>query len=443
MAGILGARSLRHAIIAAAAAWLAACPVAAAPSAAVEYANGRWWNGRDFAARSMWVVGDTLSLRRPPQVGSRVDLHGAFVTPPFIEGHNHWLEPARVDAYNACYLADGVFYVRDMANLPYVADQFRDRLNRPGMVDWTSAMMGFTGPGGHPVEIIDQFVGFGILPRDWRPDYDGEAMFVVTDQAGIERDLDRLAAQGSAIVKAFLLFSEHYSQSLADPATRGNGRGMDPRLLPGLVRSAHRRGMRVAAHIYSAADFRAAVAAGVDEIAHMPGTGFRTSVPPADFRITAADARAAARVGITVTTTLYWLGELREDDPAGYRVARDAIVVPNLRLLKAAGVQMLIGSDEFRHDVRTELGVLQGLGVFTRTELLTMNAATIRAAFPRRRLGALAEGYRADFIATRADPRRDLSATDDIMLRVKEGVPIPDARLALHRPSPACVEGAP
>ena len=427
----------------AALAGLAACQTVPAAADTVEYANGRWWNGTAFQTRSVWTVGDRLTLRRPHGPARRVDLGGGYVTPPFIEGHNHWLEPARADAYNACYLADGVFYVRDMGNIPFIADQFRGRLNRPDTVDWTSAMMGFTGPGGHPVEIIEQFIAFGILPRDWRADYDGQAMFVVTDQAGIERGLDQLAGQGSAIVKTFLLFSDRYAQSLADPATRGNARGMDPRLLPRLVRSAHRRGMRVATHIYSAADFRIAVAAGVDEIAHLPGTGFRNSMPAADFRITAADARAAARAGIAVTTTVYWLGELQSENPAHYRIARDEIVIPNLRLLKAAGVRLLIGSDNFRHDVRTELAVLQGLGVFSPSELLAMNADTIRNAFPRERIGALREGYRADFIVTRPDPRSDLAATDGIVMRVKSGRPIPEARLALHRPSAACVEGAP
>jgi hypothetical protein len=379
----------------------------------------------------------------PRRVDRSVDLAGGYVTPPFIEGHNHWLEPAKVAAYNACYLADGVFYVRDMGNIPFLADQFRSGLNRPTTVDWTSAMTGFTGPGGHPVEIVDQFVSFGVLPRSWHADYDGEAIFIVTDEAGIDRGLERLSGQDASVVKAFLLFSDRYAQSLADPSTRGNSRGMDPRLLPYLVRSAHRRGLRVAVHIYSAADFRAAVAAGVDEIAHLPGTGYRQSLPPEEFRITAEDARAAARAGIAVTTTVSWLGDLRQENEAQYDIARNRIVLPNLRLLRAAGVRLLIGSDAFRRDVRGELAVLQELGLFSGTELLAMNEATTRVAFPRLPIAALRNGYRADFIVTRSDPRPDLSATDGIFLRVKAGEQISVPASASHRSSRDCVEGAP
>jgi imidazolonepropionase-like amidohydrolase len=432
-----------HLLASLAALSLAGCATLPAGRPVARYDNGLWWNGTGFARRTVWVVGDRLAFRRPGGAGRRVDLGGAFVTPPFADGHNHWLEPARVAAYNACYLADGVFYVRDMGNMPYLADRIRPQLNRDDTVDFTSAMMGFTGPGGHPVEILDQFVAFRILPADWRTDYDGKGIFIVTDQASIDRDLDLLAAQRPAIVKTFLLFSERYSQSLADPATRGNSRGIDPKLMPGLVRSAHARGLRVAAHVYSAADFRTAVAAGVDEIAHLPGTGFRRGIAPADFQITDSDARAAARAGVKVTTTLYWLDELIQEDPDQGRIARDEVAIPNLRRLKAAGVPILIGSDEFRHDSRDELKALQRLGVFTADELLAMNQSTVRNAFPKNAVGALADGYRADFIASRRDPRIDLGDASGLFLRVKSGRRLDLPAAAVRRPSSACVEGNP
>ncbi len=43
------------------------------------------------------------------------------------EGHNHWLEAAAIDQYNACYLADGFYYVKDMGNLPWVMDHMTRR----------------------------------------------------------------------------------------------------------------------------------------------------------------------------------------------------------------------------------------------------------------------------------------------------------------------------
>src|SRR6185312_10531163 len=172
---------------------------AAEPS--VAYLNGQWWDGARFVSRTVYSVDRTLVSAKPTPVDETVDLKGQFVIPPLAEGHNHWLEAAKLEQYNACYLADGVFYVRDMANIPMVAGKIAPQLNRADTVDWTSAMMGFTGPGAHPVEVIDQFVQFGILPKDWKPDYDGQGEFVVTSRAEIDARFPVLLAQKPALVK--------------------------------------------------------------------------------------------------------------------------------------------------------------------------------------------------------------------------------------------------
>jgi imidazolonepropionase-like amidohydrolase len=110
---------------------------------------------------------------------------------------------------------------------------------------------------------------------------------------------------------------------------------------------------------------------------------------------------------------------------------------------RAAGVPILIGSDEFRHDSRDELKALQRLGVFTADELLAMNQSTVRNAFPKNAVGALADGYRADFIASRRDPRIDLGDASGLFLRVKSGRRLDLPAAAVRRPSSACVEGNP
>jgi len=198
-------------------------------------------------------------------------------------------------------------------------------------------MTSFTGPGGHPVEIFDQFAGFGILPKNWKPDYDRQAEFVVATAKDIDDRFGLLLQQHPAYVKAFRLYSDRYAENLADPKTRGNARGMDPKLPPHLAALAHSLGLRLIVHIYSAADFRNAVKGGADEIAHLPGTDFEAGMRVEDFQITTADAAAAAKQGIAVTTTVSWLADLQTDDAQAYKIARDQIVVPNLELLRNAG----------------------------------------------------------------------------------------------------------
>lgn len=409
------------------------------------FTNGSWWNGSGYQQRAVFYSSaGLLTSKRPAFVDQTVDLHGAFVIPPLAEGHNHWLEPAKIDDYNACYLADGVFYVRDMGNVPLIVDQFRDKVNLPTRVDFVTAMTPFTGPGAHPVEIIDQFVQFGILPKDWKPDYDKEGEFVVSSEKDIDERFPLLLKQHPAYVKVFLLYSNQYEQSLQDPKTRGNGRGMNPKLLPYLVKVAHAAGLKVMVHIYDAADFRNALAAEADEIVHLPGTGYRPGDPVDSFRITGADAEAAAKAHIPVTTTVSWLDEMKEEDPKHAEIARDQIVIPNLKFLKAAGVKLLVGSDKFRRNTVPELRILRSLGIFSDKELLQMDTeSTAQAIFPTRKIGKLQEGYEANFLVLDRDPAADLENLKSIRLRVKQGRRISVAASALSRPSPDCTQGAP
>ncbi len=414
------------------------------PTPSYAFVHGKWWNGSSYEDRTVYTVDGVITSKRPAHIDQTFDLHGGFVIPPLAEGHNHWLEPSKVDDYNACYLADGVYYVRDMANAPILVDQFRDKVNLPTSVDWVSAMTGFTGPGGHPAEIIGQMVGMGILPKDWKPDYDKQAEFVVRTEKDIDERFPLLLEQHPAYVKAFLLFSDRYQENLNDPNTKASARGMDPKLLPHLVKLAHAAGLKVIVHIYSAADFRNAVAAGADELAHFPGNGYGVVNLAEQFQITANDAKVAAKAHVSVTTTLSWLTELKQKDPARYQIARDQILIPNMKLLRAAGVRILIGSDKFRCDSVPELMALRDLGMFTDTELLRMDTeSTAQAIFPNRKIGKLLDGYEANFLVLDRDPAAKLDNLSSISLRVKQGRRIFVPASAVSRPGPDCTTAAP
>ena len=408
------------------------------------FVHGLWWNGSSYEERTVYTVDGVIRSKRPANIDQTFDLHGQFVIPPLAEGHNHWLEPSKVDDYNACYLADGVYYVRDMANIPFLVDQFRDKVNLPTSVDWVSAMTGFTGPGAHPAEIIEQMVGFGILPKEWKPDFDKQAEFVVSTEKDIDERFPLLLEQHPAYVKAFLLFSDRYQENLKDQNVKPDARGMDPKLLPHLVKLAHAAGLKVIVHIYSAADFRNAVAAGVDELAHFPGNGYGVIKSPELFQITAEDAKAAAKAHIPVTTTVSWLGKFKEKNSPSYEITRDQILIPNMKLLRAAGVRILIGSDEFRRDVVPELQSLRLLGMFSDAELLRMDTeTTAQATFPHRKIGKLQDGYEANFLVLDRDPAANLDNLNSISMRVKQGRRIFVPASAVSRPSPDCTQGKP
>jgi imidazolonepropionase-like amidohydrolase len=255
-------------------------------------------------------------------------------------------------------------------------------------------------------------------------DFLGDAFHYVTSTADIAPVLDRLVSQHAQFVKIMLLYSEEYDRRKDDPAYRGQ-RGLNPALVAPLVAAAHARGLRVAAHIETAADFRAIVRAGVDEAAHMPGYyGAKGSL--AAYRITAADAQAAKRAHIVVVPTASLALTSHRDDPARLAVV-EAMQRANLLALKHAGVPLLIGTDQQPGDAPDEAAYLITIGVLTPREALdALTEATPRYIFPGRRIGRLAPGYEASFLALAGDPTRDFAASQEILRRVKQGFEIPD-----------------
>ncbi|HEX6599799.1 MAG TPA: amidohydrolase family protein [Gemmatimonadaceae bacterium] len=416
---------------------LAACaPGTGAPSIGVrgpsyEFRNGRWFDGRIFQPGTRYTVAGRLSDRRPAVVDSVIDLGGAFVVPAFGEDHNHNAVPSDTGIAHR-YLHDGIFYVKNPDNLPRERANAAGRFNVPASIDVAFANGGLTGPGGHPIELVQRNVARGA----WKPS-DGEGAFLYTIGSAAELDerWPAILASHPDFVKTYLLFSDEYAQRLADSSTVG-WRGLDPALLPSIVRKAHDAGLRVTTHVETAADFRNAVAAGVDEINHLPGFRPEGNDLPGyrkldRYRLTASDARKAAERRVTVATTVSEVVEIlkpmREGAGPDGDMARDvwAMLANNLRLLRDAGVNVVIGSDRYRTTSLPEVMGVRELGVFSDTALLRMwSLATPRAIFPDRKFGT-APGDEASFVVLDGNPLDDFRAVERIRLRVKGGVILP------------------
>jgi len=384
-----------------------------------QFINGQWFDGTGFRARAFYSINSVLTLKKPASIDKVFDLKNGYVVPPFAEAHNHWLEPQRVDEYIHNYLSDGVFYVKDEANMPYIVSQFRDKINRPTSVDFVTALQGFTGSGGHPLEIIRQFQAMGILPKEWaEADLDGKAVLIVDDARDIPSHWSLLLSSKPDFVKVFLNYSGPGESRKGNPKKTG----LDPRFLPEIVRLAHKAGLYVSVHISTAADFHNAVVAGADEIAHLPFVDFDQELGNEHFVISKADARRAARRGVRVITTLGWLVADLGKDPHRTEAARTQVIIPNLRLLKRYGVKLLIGSDQFRQTSLPEILLISSLGVFTNLELLKMVCeVTPRAIFPRRKIGFLREGYEASFLVLEGNPLTNFEEIKNVRLRFKQG----------------------
>lgn len=422
---------------------LAATALAVQESAppALELRNGRWFDGQGFVERTLFAVDGVFASECPPESMGVIevrDLAGGYVVPPFAEAHNHNVHDG-ADAALRRYLEQGVFYVKNPNSLPRTTTSIRAQVNRADGVDVVFAGGGLTSSGGHPVDIVEPQVARGA----WiAADGDGGFYFAIDDADDLARTWPAIRAQPRDFLKTYLLYSEDYERLRADDAARG-WRGLDPALLPEIVRRAHEAGWRVSTHVESAADLRNALAAGVNEVNHLPG--FRPLVPAvaaaigappslrfplASYALSDDDARRAAAQGIVVVTTVGALVRALEavPDDAPEREDADAVfelVRANLDVLHRHGARLAIGSDEYDFQQVTvvdEYLALARLDVFEPAELLALWCRdTPRAIFPDRQIGALEPGAEASFLVLGGDPLADPERVRDVRLRVKQG----------------------
>lgn len=381
--------------------------------------NGQWFDGNRFVQRDFSVIDGYFSDGPAPDDARYIDLDGGFVVPPFGEAHQHNIDAdnGRFEILNQAYLQAGVFYLRNPNNLPRTLPRTIELVASVTTIDAAFSGGGVTGPGGHPVQIAERNVSRGAWTRQ---DVDGGFVYEIDDRAELEARWPMISAAAPDFIKTYLLYSEEYAARAEDEAAK-YWRGLDPSLLHRVVELAHADGLRVSTHIESAADFRTAVAAGVDDIIHMPG--FRTGIPgfrhegpepasgyAAAAEITATDAEAAAASGINVATT----------------VAAWAILAPtarhNLRMLRDAGVKIVVGTDRYEETATDEIESLALSGLFSELELLRMWAVdTPMSIFPDRKIGRLADGYEASLLVLDGNPLEDIDAIFRIRLGIKQG----------------------
>jgi len=391
----------------------------------VEYRNGVWWDGRSQFSGSRFVVEGKFVDADYSSVTEVIDLQGAVVLAPFGEGHNHDTAAPMFEQANREYLRNGVFYVKNPSAFPPAVAAIRNELSRVDTIDASITYGALTSPGGHPVPLYVDFLSEVLYEGASYAEFRGQAFHEVTTESETTAALDALVAQGADFAKAMLLYSEDFDN--------GYRMGLDPDLLPMLVREAHKRGLSVSLHVESTEDFRRGVEAGVDEIAHLPGGMIWEQDRKAEEGLlTAEDGEQAAASGVAVVTTTRV--QVAGDD--GIEPERRAewtqVQSENLEFLLQAGVEIRIGSDtrdtagmeNGANTTRREAEHLVALGVFDNAAALARWMHTGRSVFPKRQIGCFAAGCEASFLVYEADPRDDLANLDRLVLAIKKGVEV-------------------
>lgn len=412
-------------------------PRAAGPT--YQLVNGQWYDGTTFVRKSMWTLHGRFSDTPPIKVDSVLDLAGGYVVPPFAEAHTHNIGCPPTPAEAAPYVRDGIQFV--MVQSPTFPPREVAPLGRTD-VDVVCAGALLTPSGSHITRLNEQSASRGNFPGLTPSDLDGRTHSIIDTRDDLYRKLGPLLAARPAFIKVVLAFSEEWDRRHTDSAFIGM-RGLDPTLLPWIVRRAHAEGVKVSAHIETAADFRVAVASGVDLVAHLPGQriGHAAGFGSADttrWLLTDDDARRAAARHVVVVTTVVAAKALLipATQTSAERESMRTIHRANIATLRARGVELAVGSDFYNGTSLLEVlmlgrapligGGVESLGALDNGAVLHLwSVETPRAIFPQRRIGVLESGYEANLLVLSGNPIDDLRNVRRIALRMKAGRLVP------------------
>ena len=386
-----------------------------------QYVNGQWFNGMGFDKKVMYVQHGMFVGSPSRAADSVIDLQNLFVIPPFGEAHTHLLEGMPdIDMKIRAYLKHGVFYVKNPNNVREWTKNIFSKINKPTSIDGSFANAGITITGGHPQVLYEEVVLQhlkGAIPGIEKSWFKNRAFFNANNEVELNNIWPVIKEGKPDFIKIYLANSEDIG-NYNDPGYKLR-KGLDLTMAKLIVAKAHHEKLRVSAHVETAADFRLALEAGVDEINHTPGFYIVAADKADRYKLTEADAVRAAKQNVTVVTTFH-SSNLIEDQsllPLSRKVQGD-----NLKLLHKHGVAIAIGSDHADSPVR-EIEVMQELKLFDNLTLLKMwTENTAKTIFPGRKVGYLKEGYEASFLVMSYDPITSLKPINEIVWRVKQGV---------------------
>lgn len=386
----------------------------------IEFKNGSVFNGSSFERKTFYVIDRFISFTAPGIIDSVIDLEHKFIIPPYGEAHNHNMDDYITDVKINNYLSRGIFYVKVPNILPRSRENTVSKINIHNSVDAVFANGGLTASGGHPLGLVKRNMARGIFKPE-----DGEGQFyhTIDDIDELENKWKQIVSGKPDFIKTYLLYSEEYEARKND-TTFFAWKGLSPIVLKAIVTKAHNAGLSVSTHIETAADFKHAVQADVDEINHFPG--FRPQVAYMNklsiYQIQEEDAKIAGEKKITVVTTLagvlITINSLEED----IKLELKNILATNIALLKKYNVPIAIGSDNYGGTSLDEAIILAKSELFSNLELLKMwTETTVATIYPKKKLGSITDGYLANFLVLQKNPIDHFDNFQSISLMYKEG----------------------
>ena len=399
-----------------------------AQTKSIHFINGQWFNGNDFTSIDFYSVNGILTKNTPATVDTVIDLKQQFIIPPFGEAHNHSPETDQdLDVFIERYLADGIFYIKNPNSIPFATNKIKTKINHPRSVDVLYANGGLTARGGHPTTLYNYMLGTtykNALPGWTTKSFEGEAYYLINSKEELEKKWPFILSQKPGFIKFYLIFSEEYEQRKDDTAFNGK-KGIDPTLAKLITKKAHAAGLSVSAHAETPNDLKVALAAGVDEINHLPGyqVRWRDGYTEDYYKLPPQLVKRMKKTKVHVDPTYSLLETEIRPMSNQQREAQMNVQKQNLLLLKKYQVPVTIGCDSYNLTAQTEIEYLRKMNIYSNRELLKMWCEITPAAiFPNRKIARLQEGYEASFLILPRNPLENFDHAYSIALRVKQGV---------------------
>lgn len=404
-----------------------------------KFINGNWFNGKTFEKRVFYSVDGVLADKQPKKIDRTVDLKNGFVVAPFGDSHCHHFDSIyNIDQIIAMYLKAGVFYAKVQTNGRKGALQVANKVNNATSVDVIYAHGALTHTFGHGVEVYEGLVLFrktgGFTPEEAKKVrasriQENDFYYIIDTAEDLEKKWQKILDGKPDFIKIYLLESENYEEKLKNLDTiRVGSIGLNPKIVPLIVQKAHVAGLKVSAHVDTLTDYRIALNAGVDFMAHLPGYYIAENDNPQRYLLTEADAKETAKRNVSVN-----VDNVAQDtfDPqsqyynAKIKERTDAARKHNLELLRRYKAEITFGSDHYGKTPIDDVLYLQKTGVFTNLELLKIwSEKTPQSIFPNRKIGFLKAGYEASFLVLNGDLLKDFNQIKKINLRFKQGTMI-------------------
>ena len=252
-----------------------------------ELKNARWFDGRTIQRGNLYVENGVFVAKKPAKVNRKMDMRGQVLINPLAEAHNHNLQTAwGWGRFADQYIDEGVFYAAMLCGDPASVADVRPLAASPAAPDVSFVTACITSSDGYPLAAV-------------LPDLTAEAaaaqqqIVLVDNPEQAARQWPAIKARGGAWLRLVLAHSER--PDLRQRTEHFGRLGLSPETASALTRLAHADGRRVVAHVETAADFDAALTAGVDAIAHLPGYANTLDEPAERCAVSEAAAAQAAR----------------------------------------------------------------------------------------------------------------------------------------------------